>query len=106
MSATDSEPDAEPDRDPDPELESEAESESESAPDPSTTLTDLPPSAKLVYKVLEYEGSLTQEELAAESRLCSRTVRYALGKLENAEHVDSRVSLQDARQSKYRIAEQ
>ncbi|ELY87916.1 hypothetical protein C483_16453 [Natrialba hulunbeirensis JCM 10989] len=104
MSATDSEPDAEPDRDPEPELEAAADSESES--EPNTPLTDLPPSAKLVYKVLEYEGSLTQEELAAESRLCSRTVRYALGKLETAGQVDSRVCLQDARQSKYRIVEQ
>ncbi|ELY95266.1 hypothetical protein C482_16513 [Natrialba chahannaoensis JCM 10990] len=103
MSATDSEPEPEPEQDPEPELDSESKPESE--PHPNTALTGLPPSAKLVYKVLEYEGSLTQEELAAESRLCSRTVRYALGKLEKAEQVDSRVCLQDARQSKYQIVE-
>lgn len=68
-------------------------------------LTDLPPSSKLVYKVLEYEGSMTQETIAEESRLCARTVRYALGKLEDAGFVASRVHLEDARQSKYRIAE-
>ena len=74
-------------------------------PDSSPSLTDLPPSSKLVYKVLEYEGAMTQEEIAAESRLCSRTVRYGLGKLENEELVTSRVSLEDARQSKYRIVD-
>ena len=65
--------------------------------------TDLPPSAKLVYKVLEYEGELTQAEIASESRLCPRTVRYALGKLEARDVVDSRIHLEDARQSVYRI---
>lgn len=66
-------------------------------------LADLPPSAKLVYKVLEYEAPLTQEGIAAESRLCPRTVRYALGKLEDRGLVTSRACLEDARQSKYRI---
>lgn len=68
-------------------------------------LTDLSPSAKLVYKVLEYEGELTQSEIAAESRLCPRTVRYALKRLERNGVVDSRVHLEDARQSVYRIAD-
>lgn len=88
MSATGSDPDLEADD-----------------PDGTSSLADLPPSSKLVYKVLEYEGSMTQEEIAAESRLCARTVRYALGKLEEGDLVTSRVHLEDARQSKYRIAE-
>ncbi|ELZ21196.1 MarR family transcriptional regulator [Natrinema limicola] len=71
--------------------------------DRATIDADLPPSAKLVYKVLEYEAPLTQEELAAESRLCPRTVRYALGRLEEQGVVTSRACLADARQSKYRI---
>ncbi|MDQ2052720.1 winged helix-turn-helix transcriptional regulator [Natronolimnohabitans sp. A-GB9] len=82
----------------DPEVDTE-----ESTGEP--VLTELPPSSKLVYKVLEYEGSMTQEEIADESRLCARTVRYALGKLEDEELVTSRVYLEDARQSKYRIAD-
>ncbi|WP_245742053.1 MarR family transcriptional regulator [Natrinema salaciae] len=69
------------------------------------SLGDLPPSAKLVYKVLEYEAPLTQEGIATESRLCPRTVRYALGKLEDHGLVTSRACLEDARQSKYRIGE-
>ena len=83
-------------------------SDSISTTDTSSTdapLTELSPSAKLVYKVLECEGPMTQEALVVESRLCSRTVRYGLRKLEAAELIDSRVSLDDARQSVYRICD-
>ncbi|ELY67124.1 helix-turn-helix domain-containing protein [Natrinema versiforme] len=91
---------------PDPELEEAAESgENSGDGDSDDALAELPPSAKLVYKVLEYEAPLTQEGIAAESRLCPRTVRYALGKLADRDLVTSRVCLEDARQSKYRIAE-
>ncbi|MDG5819918.1 MarR family transcriptional regulator [Natronococcus sp. A-GB7] len=71
----------------------------------ASVVSELPPSSKLVYKVLEYEGAMTQEEIALESRLCPRTVRYALGTLTDHDVVDSRVSLDDARQSKYWIEE-
>ncbi|WP_254764810.1 MarR family transcriptional regulator [Natrinema marinum] len=92
------------------ETEPEAEGSADAATDEASgsadaALADLPPSAKLVYKVLEYEQPLTQEGVAAETRLCPRTARYALGKLEDHELVTSRVCLEDARQSKYRIAE-
>ncbi len=75
----------------------------ESETETETGIDDLSPSAKLVYKVLEYEGPMTQEEIARESRLCARTVRYALGKLDEHGVVTSRASLEDARQSIYRI---
>ncbi|MFB6353043.1 MAG: ArsR family transcriptional regulator, partial [Halobacteriales archaeon] len=42
------------------------------------TLADVPPSAKLVYKVLEYNGGLTQKEIVERSMLSQRTVRDAL----------------------------
>ena len=71
--------------------------------DVAESLSALPPSAKLVYKVLEYEGPLTQNEIATESRLCSRTVRYALTKLENVDVVHRRSCLEDARQWVYWI---
>lgn len=100
MSAT--EPDSELEADADTDADADADAD---APDSTLPLTELPPSAKLVYKVLEYEGSMTQEEIADESRLCSRTVRYALGKLEDGNLVASRVYLEDARQSKYRIVD-
>ena len=74
-------------------------------PDAEMGIEACSPSAKLVYTVLEHEGELTQGEIARESRLCSRTVRYAVGVLEEHGLVSSRVSLEDARRSIYRIAE-
>jgi len=42
---------------------------------------DLTPSAKLVYKVLEYEGPLTPSEIARKTAMPPRTVRAALRQL-------------------------
>ncbi|WP_243680675.1 NAD(+)/NADH kinase [Vulcanisaeta souniana] len=39
---------------------------------------DLPPSAKFILKILEYEGQLTQKEIMEKTMLPSRTVRNAL----------------------------
>ncbi|ADY02294.1 ATP-NAD/AcoX kinase [Vulcanisaeta moutnovskia 768-28] len=39
---------------------------------------DLPPSAKFILKILEYEGQLTQREIVEKTMLPSRTVRNAL----------------------------
>lgn len=65
-------------------------------------LAALPPSAKLVYKTLRYDGpNLTQPEIAAQSRLGKRTVRHALRQLVEADLVTKRTSVQDARQSLY-----
>ena len=68
---------------------------------PEAEVAELPPSAKLVYKTLEYEGSLTQSQLAEESLLPQRTVRHALGKLQNAGVVEESAYLMDARKSMY-----
>ena len=64
---------------------------------------DLPPSAKLVAKVLEYEETLTQSQLTEETLLPPRTVRYALSRLEEAGAVDSRFSFSDARKRLYTL---
>ena len=64
-------------------------------------LRELPPSAKLVAKVLEGESPLSQGGLAEESLLPDRTVRYALNRLEEEELVDSRYSFKDARKQVY-----
>ncbi|QLG63138.1 MarR family transcriptional regulator [Halorarum salinum] len=64
---------------------------------------DLPPSAKLVAKVLDYEDTLTQSELAEETLLPPRTVRYALSRLEDAGAVESRFSFSDARKRLYTL---
>ena len=65
---------------------------------------DLPPSAKLVAKVLDYNDTLTQSELAEETLLPPRTVRYALSRLEEEDVVDSRFSFTDARKRLYTLA--
>lgn len=64
-------------------------------------LRDLPPSAKLVAKVLEIESPRSQGQVAEESLLPDRTVRYALNRLEDEGLVDSRYSFQDARKQVY-----
>ncbi len=69
------------------------------------TLSDLPPSAKLVYKVLEYNGAMTQKDIVEESMLSARTVRYALERLEDIEIVSEDVYFADARQNLYELTE-
>ncbi len=76
----------------------------ESATDRWSDVRDLPPSAKLVAKVLDYNDTLTQSELAEETLLPSRTVRYALSRLEDEGVVDARFSFTDARKRLYTLA--
>ena len=84
-------------------------SEAESAPADDDEfrerLSDLPPSAKLVAKVLEIESPLSQGELAEESLLPDRTVRYALNRLGEESLVESRYSFEDARKQVYFLAD-
>ncbi|MFC6953634.1 helix-turn-helix domain-containing protein [Halorubellus litoreus] len=68
-----------------------------------TPLEELPPSAKLVAKTLEYEGEDTQAGLADSTFLSPRTVRYALKRLEENGLVTSRISFVDARQRIYSV---
>ena len=77
--------------------------EEDAAADEWAAVRDLPPSAKLVAKVLEYEDTLSQSELAEETLLPARTVRYALSRLEDADAVDSRFSFTDARKRLYTL---
>jgi len=64
----------------------------------------MPPSSKLLLKILEYEGSMTQKELASKTMLPDRTVRLALSHLLEKGHVKRKVSFRDARQKIYEIA--
>jgi DNA-binding MarR family transcriptional regulator len=64
---------------------------------------DLPPSAKLVAKTLEYNDTLTQSQLAEETLLPPRTVRYGLNRLEEVGVVESRFSFSDARKRIYTL---
>ncbi|WP_336361062.1 MULTISPECIES: MarR family transcriptional regulator [unclassified Haladaptatus] len=72
-------------------------------PDFRERLRELPPSAKLVAKVLEGESPLSQGQLADESLLPDRTVRYALNRLEEVDLVNSRYSFHDARKQVYTL---
>ena len=66
-------------------------------------LRDLPPSAKLVAKVLEGSGPCSHGRLAEESLLPERTVRHAIERLEDAGLVRSRASYRDARRRIYEL---
>lgn len=66
-------------------------------------ICELPPSAKLVFKVLEYDGAHTQKELVQRSRLSARTVRSALERLTDVGAVEEEVYIPDARQRLYRL---
>ena len=68
------------------------------------TVRELPPSAKLVVKVLEYNDTLSQSEIAEETLLPPRTVRYALSRLEDEGAIDARFSFSDARKRLYSLA--
>lgn len=64
---------------------------------------ELPPSAKLVLKVLEYQGQLSQKEIIEETMLPPRTVRYALSLLMSEGLVTKRLSLRDSRHGFYHV---
>ncbi|MEF8831824.1 MAG: winged helix-turn-helix domain-containing protein [Halobacteriales archaeon] len=68
-------------------------------------IEDMPPSAKLVLKVLEYKGALTQKEIIEESMLSARTVRYALERLEEIGVVEEDFYFADARQNLYEVTD-
>ncbi len=63
----------------------------------------LSPSVKLIFKVLEYKGLMTQKELVAESYLPPRTVRYALNRLKKEGILEERLYYKDARQCLYGV---
>ena len=76
----------------------------EEASDRWESVRELPPSAKLVAKVLDYNDTLTQSQLAEETLLPARTVRYALTRLEEENVINSRFSFSDARKRLYTLS--
>jgi NAD+ kinase len=63
----------------------------------------MPPSAKLILKTLEYEGALSQKDLALRTMLPERTIRLSLSHLINQGYVKKKTSLRDARQRIYEL---
>lgn len=68
-----------------------------------SAVADLPPSAKLVFVVLDHHERLTQAALAEETLLPQRTVRYALEELREAEVLAEELNIMDARQRFYSL---
>ncbi len=66
-------------------------------------LKNMPASAKLLYKILMHEGSMTQKELINASLLPERTVRYALDILIKNNLITSQPHFIDARQTVYGV---
>ena len=67
-------------------------------------LFNMPPSSKLLLKILEYEGSMTQKELVKKTMLPDRTVRLAMSHLLEKGYVKKKVSIMDSRQKIYEIS--
>jgi NAD+ kinase len=67
-------------------------------------LLNMPPSSKLLLKILEYEGAMTQKELCKKTMLPDRTVRLSLSHLLDKGYVKKKVSMRDARQKIYEIS--
>ncbi|SHG46793.1 MarR family transcriptional regulator [Halobaculum gomorrense] len=72
--------------------------------DPREAVADLPPSAKLVFVVLENHERLTQAAIAEETLLPQRTVRYALEELREADVLHEELNIMDARQRFYSLS--
>ncbi len=68
-----------------------------------SVLEGLPPSAKLVAKVLEREGELSQEEISRRARLSGSTARDALRELADEGVVEAEVDSSDGRRLVYSI---
>lgn len=79
-----------------------SEASVEAAPEP---VGDLPPSCRLVWLFLEVNPESTQKEIARGTCSSTRTVRYALDRLEAASVVGHRPSMRDARQKLYYVDE-
>ena len=84
----------------------QGDAQAESSIELRDAIQDLPPSAKLVAIILEHEGTLSQQEIAAESLLPERTVRLGLEQLQKVDVVEARTSLQDARKRLYTLSEE
>ena len=65
-------------------------------------LTQLSPSTKLVLKVLQLNGWMTQREIIGETTLSPRTVKYAIKKLKEKKIVQERPDFNDMRSKYYK----
>ena len=66
-------------------------------------LSELPPSALLVYRVLKECRPLTKQEICAESYLCASTAGSALTKLIDAGLIEDSPYHSDLRKREYHL---
>jgi DNA-binding MarR family transcriptional regulator len=66
-------------------------------------IRELPPSAKLVAKVLDQHDRMTPAQLCAETLLPSRTVRDAVDRLDAVGAIDREIVFTDARKRSYSL---
>jgi len=66
-------------------------------------LRDLPASSKLVYNILQHDGSMTQKEIINMSLLPERTARYAIDVLMRKGLITGQPHFRDARQTIYGV---
>lgn len=64
-------------------------------------LSELPPSALLVWRVLEEDEPRTLQDIREDSYLCKSTARKAVRRLQDRNLIDSEPDPDDARRSLY-----
>ena len=64
---------------------------------------ELSPATKLVLKVLQLNGWMTQKDITKETYLPQRTVKYALRNLREKKAIQEKPDLEDLRRKYYRI---
>lgn len=75
----------------------------DSSNEPEVDLEGLPPSAKLVVKVLEHEGELHQSEISERARLNESTARHALRELVEKGVLVAEIDSSDGRRLVYSL---
>ena len=69
--------------------------------DPTACVSSLSPAAKLVYRTLERQGTLTQTELKRETGLCRNSIRSVTRDLADCGVLEIRPDPTDARRRLY-----
>jgi DNA-binding MarR family transcriptional regulator len=64
-------------------------------------MNSLPPSSKIVLRILGNEGAMTHKDIVKKSHCAPRTVRYALRKLKERNLLIEKANLRDMRQIIY-----
>ncbi len=70
-------------------------------PQPARAMNPLPPSSKIVLRVLGREGAMTHKEIVRKTHCSPRTIRYALKKLKERKLLIEKMNMQDLRQIIY-----